>query len=107
MGRLLRDLPWLVLGLFLFLAAASFAASNGLLREALADLGTQHVPVLLHLSYRAAALGFFYAYWRRLQPERDRLIEQGVAVEPGYAAGVVALLIGLVGGTMVLLALRR
>ncbi len=107
MGRLFRDLPWLVLGLLLFLAAASFAASNGLLSEALADLGTQHVPVLMHLSYRAAALLFFYAYWRRLLPERDRLIEQGVTIEPGYAAGVVALLIGLVGGTILLLALRR
>jgi len=107
MGRLVRDLPWLVLGLLLFLAAASFAASIGLLREALADLGTQHVPVLTHLSYRAAALLFFYVYWRRLLPDRDRLIEAGVAVEPGYAAGVVALLIGLVGGTIVLLVLRR
>lgn len=107
MGRLPRDLPWLVLGLLLFLAAASFAASTGLLREALVDLGTQHVPVLMHLSYRAAALVFFYAYWQRLLPDRDRLIREGIAVEPGYAAGVVALLIGLVGGTVVLLALRR
>jgi hypothetical protein len=107
MGRLLRDLPWLVLGVLLFLAAASVAASIGLLREALADLGSQHVPVLMQLAYRGAALVFFYAYWRRLLPDRERLIRAGVAVEPGYAAGVVALLIGLVGGTAVLLVLRN
>jgi hypothetical protein len=107
MGRLWRDLPWIVLGVLLFLVAASFAASLGLLREALADLGTQHVPVLTHVSYRAAALLFFYAYWRRLLPDRDRLIRAGVTVEPGYVVGLVALLVGLVGGTVVLLALRR
>jgi hypothetical protein len=106
MGRLWRDLPWLVLGVLLVLAAASYAASSGLLREALADLGTQHVPLLTHAAYRVLALAFFYAYWRRLLPERDRLIEAGVAIEPGYGAGVVALLLGLVSGTVLLLALR-
>jgi hypothetical protein len=107
MGRLGRDLPWLVLGLLLVLAAASYAASGGLLREALADLGTRHVPAPMHVAYRVVALAFFYAYWRRLLPDRDRLIEAGVRVEPGYAAGVVALLLGLVSGTLVLLVLRR
>jgi hypothetical protein len=106
MGRLWRDLPWLVLGLALTLAAAAYAASSGLLREALADLGTRRVPLLVHVAYRLAALAFFYAFWRRLLPDRDRLIRAGVPVEPGYAAGVVALLLGLVGGTTVLLALR-
>lgn len=106
MGRLWRDLPWLVLGLLLILAAAAYAASSGLLREALADLGTRHVPLLVHVAYRLAALAFFYAFWRRLLPDRDRMIQAGVPVEPGYAAGVVALLLGLVGGTTVLLALR-
>ena len=106
MGRLWRDLPWLLLGLLLVLAAATHAASSGLLREALLDLGTHHVPVLLHVAYRVAALGFFYAYWRRLLPDRERLMRAGVPVQPGYAAGTVALLLGLVSGTLVLLALR-
>ncbi len=30
----------------------------------------------------------------------------GITPEPGYGVGVVALLVGLVGGTLVLLALR-
>lgn len=107
MGRLQRDLPWLLLGLLLVLLASSYAASSGLLREALVDLGTTHVPVLLHVAYRVIALLFFYAYWKRLQPERERLMRAGIAAEPGYGAGVVALLVGLVGGTLLLLALRR
>jgi hypothetical protein len=106
MGRLRRDLPWLLLGLLLVLAAALFAAMSGLLQEALEDLGTQHVPVMTHVVYRIAALVFFYIYWLRLLPDRDRLIRAGVPVEPGYAAGVLALLFGLVSGTAVLLVLR-
>jgi hypothetical protein len=106
MGRLQRDLPWLLLGLLVVLLASSYAASSGLLREALADLGTTHVPMLLHVAYRVIALAFFYVYWWRLQPGRERLLRAGVAAEPGYAAGVVALLIGLVGGTLLLLSLR-
>ncbi len=106
MGRLWHDLPWLVLGLLMTFAAAAYAASSGLLREALGDLGTRHVPVLTHLAYRLAALAFFYAFWRRLLPDRDRLIQAGVPVEPGYATGVFALLLGLVGGTVTLLVLR-
>lgn len=106
MGRLRRDLPALLLGLVAIIGAAYYAASSGLLREALSDLGTRNVPAPLHLAYRAAALGCFYAYWRRLRPHRDRLIRDGVPAEPGYAAGLVSLLIGLVGGTLLLLALR-
>jgi hypothetical protein len=106
MGRLARDLPWLVLGLLAIVAAASVAASSGLLSEALQDLGTRHVPLLLHVAYRLSALGFFYAYWRLQGPERERLLRAGIAAEPGYAAGVVALLMGLAGGTLLLLALR-
>jgi hypothetical protein len=106
MGRLQRDLPWLMLGLAAILAATSHAAGSGLLREALADLGTRHVPAPLHLAYRVVALAFFYAYWRIQRPDRDRLRRAGVQAEPGYAAGVVALLIGLVGGTALLIALR-
>jgi len=106
MGRLRRDLPWLILGLLVILACASYAASSGLLREALVDLGTRHVPVPLHAAYRVIALGFFYAYWRLLRPGQERLMRAGVAAEPGYAAGLIALLIGLVGGTALLLVLR-
>lgn len=106
MGRLWRDLPWLLLGLLVVLAAAARAASSGLLREALVDLGTHHVPFLLHVAYRVAALGYFYAYWLLLLPDRERLVRAGVPVQPGYAAGVIALLLGLVSGTLVLLALR-
>jgi len=106
MGRLTRDLPWLLLGLLSVLLASSYAASSGLLREAIADLGTTHVPVLLHVAYRVIALLFFYAYWQRLQPERERLLNAGIAPEPGYGAGVLALLAGLVSGTLLLLALR-
>jgi hypothetical protein len=106
MGRLRRDLPWLMLGVAAILAAATHAAGTGLLREAIADLGTRHVPALLHVAYRILALGFFYAYWRIQRPDRDRLHHAGIQAEPGYAAGVVALLIGLVGGTVLLVALR-
>jgi energy-converting hydrogenase Eha subunit A len=70
------------------------------------DLGTSHVPLVSQLVYRLAALGFCFAYWQRQQPERERLITAGIAPEPGYGVGVVALLVGLVGGTIVLLALR-
>ena len=106
MGRLARDLPWLVLGLLVIVAAASAAASGGLLSEALADLGTRHVPLPLHVAYRVGALAFFYGYWRLQGPDRERLLREGIPAEPGYAAGVVALLAGLVGGTLLLLALR-
>lgn len=106
MGRLPRDLPWLVVGVVAIVAAASLAASGGLLREALADLGTRHVPLPWHVAYRLSALGFFYSYWRLQGADRERLLRAGIAAEPGYAAGVVALLIGLVGGTLLLLALR-
>jgi hypothetical protein len=106
MGRLRRDLPWLLLGLASCVVAAQQAATSGLLREALADLGTQHVPAPLHLAYRVAALVFFYLYWRLQRPHRERLLRAGVKAEPGYAAGVVALLLGLLGGTLLLISLR-
>ena len=106
MGRLPRDLPWLVLGLVLIVVASSYAAASGLLREALVDLGTHHVPLPWHVAYRLSALAFFYAYWRLQGADRERLLRAGIAAEPGYAAGVVALLAGLVGGTLLLLALR-
>lgn len=106
MGRLRRDLPALLLGLLAIIGVALYSASSGLLREALADLGTRNVPGPLHLAYRVVSLGFFYAYWRRLRADRERLICDGIAAEPGYAAGLASLLIGLVGGTLLLLALR-
>ena len=106
MGRLQRDLPWLLFGLGLFLAGAYILAETGLLGEAMTDLGTSHVPLVSQLVYRLAALGFCFAYWQRQQPERERLMTAGVTPEPGYGVGVVALLVGLVGGTLVLLALR-
>jgi hypothetical protein len=106
MGRLRRDLPALLLGLAVVLAGSVWSASAGLLRQALVDLGTSHVPVLLHIAYRLIAVAFFLVYWRMLLPERRRLLQTGLAPEPGYGAGVVALLIGLVGGTLLLLALR-
>jgi len=106
MGRLQRDLPWLLFGLGLFLAGAYILAETGLLGEAMADLGTTHVPLVSQLVYRLVALGFCFAYWQRQQPEREQLMAAGITPEPGYGVGVVALLVGLVGGTLVLLALR-
>jgi energy-converting hydrogenase Eha subunit A len=106
MGRLRRDLPWLLLGLALFLAGAYILAETGLLGEAMTDLGTTHVPLVSQLVYRLVALGFCFAYWQRQQPEREQLMAAGITPEPGYGVGVVALLVGLVGGTLVLLALR-
>jgi energy-converting hydrogenase Eha subunit A len=106
MGRLRRDLPWLLLGLALFLAGAGILAETGLLGEAMTDLGTTHVPLVSQLVYRLVALGFCFAYWQRQQPEREQLMAAGITPEPGYGVGVVALLVGLVGGTLVLLALR-
>jgi hypothetical protein len=106
MGRFRRDLPALLLGLAVVLAGSAWSASAGLLRQALVDLGTTHVPVLLHIAYRLIAVAFFLVYWRMLLPERRRLLQSGLEPEPGYGAGVAALLIGLVGGTLLLLALR-
>lgn len=107
MGRLHRDLPWLLLGLVAIVGAATWVASAGLLSEALEDLGTRHVPLPLHVAYRVASLAFFYVYWQLQRPGRETLRRAGIEPEPGYAAGVVALLLGLVGGTVLLLALRR
>ena len=106
MNRLLRDLPALLLGLAVMFAGTGWAASAGLLEQALVDLGTSHVPVLMHIAYRLIAVGFFLVYWRMLLPERRQLLEAGVTVQPGYGAGLAALLVGLVGGTTLLLALR-
>jgi uncharacterized BrkB/YihY/UPF0761 family membrane protein len=106
MGRLQRDLPWLMAGLAIILAASMLAASSGLLDQALVDLGTRHVPTWAHVGYRLAALGFFLLYWRLHRADRRALARAGVAAVPGYGAGVVALLMGLVGGTLLLLALR-
>jgi hypothetical protein len=106
MGRLGRDLPWLGGGGARGIGGAAEAKARGLLQEALVDLGTRHVPLVPHLAYRALALVFFYAYWTRLRPGREALLAAGAEVEPGYAAGVVALLAGLVGGTLLLVVLR-
>jgi hypothetical protein len=106
LGRLQRDLPWLVAGLVAFVGAAVIAASSGLLDQALADLGTSSVPTWENVAYRLAALAFFLAYWRLHRADRRALAQAGVAATPGYGAGTVALLAGLVGGTLLLLALR-
>lgn len=106
MNRLPRDLPALLLGLAVMLAGTFWAASAGLLKQALVDLGTSHVPILPHIAYRLIAVAFFLVYWRMLLPERRQLLRAGVTPAPGYGAGVVALLVGLVGGTVLLLALR-
>lgn len=106
LGRLQRDLPWLAAGLAAVVAAAVLAASTGLLDPALADLGTRHVPAWAQVGYRLVALGFFVAYWFLHRADRRALARAGVAAIPGYGAGVVALLMGLVGGTFLLLALR-
>lgn len=106
MNRLLRDLPALLLGLAVMLAGSFWAASAGLLEQALVDLGTSHVPILTHVAYRLVAIGFFLVYWRMFQPERRQLQQGGVTPEPGYGVGLAALMVGLVGGTLVLLALR-
>lgn len=106
LGRLDRDLPWIVFGLAAVVLAALFAASTGLLEPALADLGTRRVPAWEHIGYRLVALGFFAGYWLLHRADRRELARAGVAPVPGYAAGLVALLIGLVGGTLLLLSLR-
>jgi hypothetical protein len=106
LGRLHRDLPWLLAGLAAFVGAAVVAAASGLLDQAFVDLGTSRVPTWEQVSYRLAALGFFVLYWRLHLADRRALARAGVAATPGYGAGVVALLLGLVGGTLLLLALR-
>ena len=106
LGRLRRDLPWLGAGLVAVVAAAVVAASSGLLDQALVDLGTRHVPTWAQVGYRLVALGFFAAYWFLHRADRRALACAGVAAIPGYGAGVVALLMGLVAGTILLLALR-
>lgn len=106
LGRLQRDLPWLVAGIVCVVAAAVLAASSGLLDQALVDLGTSHVPAWAQVGYRLVALGFFIAYWLLHRADRRALARAGVAAVPGYGAGVAALLMGLVGGTVLLLALR-
>jgi hypothetical protein len=106
LGRLQRDLPWLALGLAAVLAAALAAANWGLLDTALRDLGTRAVPTWEHVAYRLVAFGYFLAYWWLHRHDRRELAAAGVPPVAGYAAGVVALLIGLVAGTMLLLALR-
>lgn len=106
LGRLGRDLPWIVGGLAAVIAAALLAASTGLLDDALTDLGTRRVPAWEQAAYRLAALGFFVGYWFLHRADRRELARAGVAPVPGYAAGLAALMIGLVGGTVLLLALR-
>lgn len=106
LDRLQRDLPWLAAGLAGFLIAVLVAAHSGLLDTAVADLGTRHVATWEQLGYRSVALGFFAAYWRLHRTDRRELKRKGVAPVPGYGAGLVALLIGLMGGTVVLLSLR-
>jgi len=106
LGRLRRDLPWLALGFAAVLAAALWAAGSGLLDPALRDLGTRAVPTWEHVAYRLVALGYFAAFWWLHRDERRALAAAGVPPIPGYAAGLVALLIGLVAGTLLLLALR-
>jgi len=106
LGRLQRELPWLVLGCAAVLAAALLAANWGLLDTALRDLGTRAVPTWEHVAYRLVAFGYFIAYWWLHRHERRALAAAGVPPVPGYAAGLVALLIGLVAGTVLLLLLR-
>jgi hypothetical protein len=106
LGRLQRDLPWLAAGFVAVLVAALAAAGSGLLDWAFSDLGTQHLPTWEKLAYRVTGLGTFAAYWSLHRVERRALAAAGVAPVAGYAAGVVALLLGLVGGTVLLLALR-
>jgi hypothetical protein len=106
LGRLRRDLPWLAGGLIALLAIAVMAADWGLLDRALHDLGTQHLPTWEHLAYRLSALGYCAGYWWLHRRERGALAAAGIAPVPGYGAGLVALIIGLVGGTVLLLALR-
>jgi len=106
LGRLQRDLPWLALGFAAVLASSLLAASWGLLDLPLRDLGTRAVPTWEHVAYRATALGFFLGYWLLHRRDRRELARAGVAPVPGYAAGLVALLVGLVGGTLLLLSLR-
>jgi len=106
LGRLGRDLPWLAAGLVAVLLAASAAADRGLLDGALRDLGTQHLSTWEHLAYRLLALAYCAGYWWLHRRERQALATAGVAPVPGYGAGVLALLIGLVAGTALLLALR-
>jgi len=106
LGRLRRDLPWLALGIVVVLAAGVLAADSGLLDVALRDLGTRAVPTWEHVAYRIAALGYVAAYWWLHREERRALAAAGVPPVPGYGAGVVALLAGLVAGTLLLVALR-
>lgn len=105
--RLSRDLPWLLAGLAALLVASRVAAQRGLLDAALRDLGTQHVPTWEHLAYRAIALLYFAGYWALHRRDRRELAATGMPPLPGYAAGLGALLVGLVGGTALLLALRQ
>jgi hypothetical protein len=106
LGRLQRDLPWLALGFAAVLASSLLAASWGLLDLPLRDLGTRAVPAWEHVAYRLVAVGYFLAYWWLHRDERRALAAAGVPPVPGYAAGLVALLIGLVAGTALLVALR-
>ena len=106
LGRLQRDLPWLALGVVAILAASLLAANWGLLDLALRDLGTRAVPTWEHVAYRLVAFGYFLAYWWLHRDERRELASAGVPPVAGYAAGLVALLVGLVAGTLLLLALR-
>ena len=105
--RLPRDLPWLLAGLAALLLASWVAAERGLLDAALRDLGTQRVPTWEHLAYRGLALLYFAGYWALHGSDRRELAATGVPPRPGYVAGLGALLLGLVGGTVLLLALRQ
>ena len=106
LDRLQRDIPWLVAGLTAFVTASVLAARTGLLDTALTDLGTSHVSTWAQISYRAVPLGFFAGYWVLHRPDRRRLEREGIDPVPGYGAGLAALMVGLVGGTLLLLSLR-
>ncbi len=106
LGRLRRDLPWIAGGLIVVVLAALAAADCGLLERAIRDLGTQHLPTWEHLVYRLAALGFFAVFWVLHGCDRRALATAGVRPVAGYGAGLIALMVGLVGGTALLLALR-
>lgn len=106
LGRLGRDLPWLIAGLVAVVLAAAVAADAGLLDGVLQDLGTQRLAAREHVIYRLVALAFFAGYWWLHREDRGQLARSGARPVPGYGAGLVALLIGLFGGTALLLALR-
>jgi len=106
LDRLRKDVAWLAAGVAAFLGAALLADRSGLLGHALEDLGTQHLPVWAQVSYRLLALVYVAGYLRLHRADRRGLAATGIGPLAGYGAGVIALLVGLVAGTAILLALR-